>query len=296
MPLKYSLYFSILLVFTTTIVQAQDSDIKKFFIEAGPEYQSENFHWSIAGNEQGTNPNILSELKFSALNRVGFYTAGGYRFSRSFSVSAHYHQLYTFSGNATDFDYNGDNRTNPKSQLYLQSNKGYTRTATANAHYHFLNRNNLQLTGSAGYNFTKELYYLTDDNNDLLNTTYETNWKGPNIGVKGQWNFYRFMAMAGITSRYLYYNASANWNLIEEFKHPVSFTHTAEGSGFDYNLQVAYRFTDFMTVSLEGLYGHWKTNAGLDKLYQADGQVIRARLNGAHKANGGIRLTAGFTF
>lgn len=295
MSLRFKLFVLIALA-SPHFSLAQETGVKKFSLEIGPEYRNENFRWSIAGNEQGTNPNILSELIFNPIKAKGFYSRAGYRFTEAFSVNAHYNRLFTFRGEVTDFDYDGDNRTDPSTELYLQSRKGHMRSAGAAVNYHFFEQDDLLFTASGGYDFTRELFYLTNDNDPSLQSTYEANWKGPNLSLKALWQPGAFNAGFGLTGRYLFYNAKANWNLVETFQHPVSFTHAAQGRGFDYRLSIGYRATSFMNIAVHGLYSDWKTKTGLDKLYQTDGQVLRARLNGAIKKNTGVRLTTTILF
>ena len=282
-----------LLLLTNICAHAQQ---KRFSIEAGPEYRTEDFRWSIAGNMQGTNPNILSELIFKPVNAFGFYTNGRVNLTEKFSLNVHYNRLFTYDGEVTDFDYNDDNRTDPKTQLYLQSDKGDMRTVGMQFNYHFFNNNNFAATTGLGYNHTKELFYLTNDNDPLLQSTYRANWDGPNLALKGLFDFGHFNLGAGVTGHYLFYNAKANWNLVEEFQHPVSFRHKAQGHGFDYRLTFGLRPLSFLNIGLHLLHSNWKTGYGTDKLYMASGDIYNARLNGAFKKNLGLRLNTTFNF
>lgn len=269
---------------------------KKFSIEAGPQYRQEDFRWSIAGNIHGTNPNILSELIFNHIHSAGFYTKGTFRFLNKFNAEAYYDKLLTYNGRVTDFDYDGNNRTDPKTQLYLQSRKGHSTEAGAVFSYYFIKNEQFDVSAGAGYSLTKELFYLTDDNDPLLKSTYEAKWNGPRMSWNGLWKNGVLNIGAGITGMYLFYNAKANWNLVETFRHPVSFTHKATGHGFDYRLTLGYQPSDKLQFSLHGLYSDWKTKYGVDKLFKTDGEIISARMNGALKKNSGIRLTTTFSF
>lgn len=289
-----SLLFFIFLFFSATFsLKAQD---KKFSIEVGPEYRNTDFRWNIAGNTQGQNPNILSELIFKPIYSVGFDAKAKYSVLENFSISLRYNKVWTNKGEVTDFDYDGDNRTNPTTELYLQSNKGHMRSAGVNLDYRFFKNNNFAATGGVGLDFTKELFYLTNDNDPLLQSTYNAQWNGPNATLKGLYQPGIFNIGAGFTYRYLIYNAKANWNLVESFQHPVSFTHEAKGHGFDGRLSVGVMPKDFLNISLHGLYSNWKTGYGTDKLFQTDGQIIKARLNEAFKKTLGLRLTTTFMF
>ncbi|MFV0607337.1 MAG: hypothetical protein ACK5NK_16030 [Niabella sp.] len=287
--------FAFLLIATKTINAQQPT--KMFSLEISPEFRKENFRWSIAGNEQGTNPNILSELIFNPIRAKGFHIDAGYTPFPNSSFHIYYNRLFTYNGEATDFDYDGDNRTQPSSQLYLQSNKGFMRSTGFTAHEHFFSQNTISLIAGIGFDLTRELFYLTDINDSFLNTTYEANWNGPLLTAKGIWNINRFLSIgSSLTGRYLFYNAKANWNLVESFQHPVSFTHKAAGWGLDYDLGATAKLSNTVKLSIINRYSFWKTKKGLDKLYQSDGQILRAQMNGAIKKSIGLGIKAGFEF
>jgi hypothetical protein len=272
------------------------SQEKKFSVEIAPEYKNENFRWSIAGNEQGENPNILSELIFKPVHSAGFYVNGSFHFLNRFSANAYYNKLWTYDGEVTDFDYDGDNRTLPVTQLYLQSKKGNANSLGGSLNYHVLIKNDFDVSFGAGYDVTKELFYITDDTNPLLKSTYETEWNGPNLSCNGAFSYNIFSIGAGITGNYLQYNAKANWNLVETFEHPVSFRQDAKGYGFDCRLSLGFQPESFMKITLHGLYSDWRTNYGADRLFTTDEGMIKSRMNGAFKKNFGLRISTAVFF
>lgn len=294
--ISYTKRFLFLFVLSLSAVAPLYAQNKKLSITLGPEYRNEDFRWSIAGNTQGQNPNVLSELIFKPINSAGFHSQIEYHIIEKFSMSMHYNRLWTYKGEVTDFDYGGDNRTNPTTELYLQSNKGHARTAGVNFNYHFLKKNDFTATGGIGIDFTRELFYLTNDSDPLLQSTYDAQWNGPNATLRGSFQPGKFNFGAGLTYRYMIYDAKANWNLVETFQHPVSFTHDAKGNGFDGRLTFGIQPKTFLNIQLHGLYSNWKTNYGTDKLFQTDGRIIKARMNGAIKESFGLRLTTTFSF
>lgn len=288
----YKLTCIVVILLAPVVLKAQPN----FTIEAGPEYRNEDFRWSIAGNKQGTNPNILSELIFKPINAAGFYVKGQYNVVENFSVAVHYNKLWTYKGSVTDFDYDGDNRTNPVTELYLQSNEGGMRTAGLDFNYRVYNSPGFSVLAGAGLSLTKELFYLTDDLDPMLRSTYEATWNGPGLHLKGLYSKGLFNAGARLKYSYLFYNATANWNLVETFQHPVSFTHKATANGFDGSLTAGVQASRSIGINLHGLFSFWKTGYGIDKLYETSGVVYEARLNGAIKKSFGLRLTGTFAF
>ncbi|NCD70780.1 hypothetical protein [Mucilaginibacter agri] len=271
---------------------AQNNDRVKVYFGSG--YQNENFHWSIAGNLQGQNPNVYSELKWRDLKGTlltaninanvwgALYVTGGY--SRSF----------IHSGKVNDTDYSGDNRTNPVYNQNFDDNKGYSDYWNVGLAYQLFKHSKLSLRPEAGYAQSRQFLYLLDLSGLYrnLNSTYATKWKGPYIKLDAQWHISPELSLdAAAQYTQADYKAAADWNLITQFSHPVSYTHTANGYGIDANAFITYHFTHFLAVNLGGSYFNWETGNGTDRLYLANGQTNDTQMNGAYRH--GYNLTAG---
>ena len=170
------------------------------------------------------------------------------------------------------------------------------RTLGAQFNYQFYTKSYFTAAAGAGFGLTRELFYLTDDNDPSLQSTDQADWNSPKLDLTGTFDFGTFNIGAGITGHYFFYNTEANWNLVEEFRHPVSFRQNAQGHGFDYRIITGIRPADFFGINLHFLHSNWKTAHGTDDLYMADGDVYQARLNGAFKKSFGLRLTTTFMF
>ncbi|CAM3890483.1 hypothetical protein MUGA111182_15805 [Mucilaginibacter galii] len=46
------------------------------------------------------------------------------------------------------------------------------------------------------------------------------------------------------------YSAKANWNLVSEFEHPLSFQHNAEGYGIQASGTLNTKLSDLITLQL----------------------------------------------
>jgi hypothetical protein len=68
-------------------------------------YQRENFHWSIAGNSSGQNPNVFSELKWTKLAGQSIAASLQYNVYQKFNVYADYTRQFITSGTVNDSDY-----------------------------------------------------------------------------------------------------------------------------------------------------------------------------------------------
>lgn len=280
-------------------VSQESLNIKKDYliIQAGVETSKEDFSWSIAGNIDGKNPNIYSEIIFDPIRSTGFYLHADYHFFNKISIRTQYNQIFTHQGSVTDFDYAEDNRTNPITQLYLESDKGARRTLGGSVSYDLLQIPSFTIAAGLGFQATKELFYLLDNNNPDLKSTYTAWWKGPAIHTMLRWQAHIPLYIGTqISFHFFEYNAEANWNQIQEFKHPLSFIHTANGNGWDYATNVGYKFNERLGVDVSWLYNNWKTGFGKDMLFLSNGEIPETRMNGAFKKNSSWRLTYTYTF
>jgi hypothetical protein len=88
------------------------------------------------------------------------------------------------------------------------------------------------------------------------------------------------------------YRATADWNLIADFDHPVSFRHRADGFGVEGELGVGYRIGRRMEI-LAVLNGFgWETGTGIDELYHSSSPSQQTQLNEVALTGAGVRLGA----
>lgn len=295
---KIILISFLLLVGFVINAQLNPNPIKNnLHLRVGPELDITDFRWSIAGNLNGEEPNILSEVIFNPVNAAGYFANLEYKAYKRISIDANFGQTFTYKGNATDFDYDGDNRTDPSVALYLKSGKGSKHQFSGNAWYHIFENKNWQLKTGAGYFWSNERYYLTDDKDASLQTTYRAKWKGPKINLLGKWNSnFKLFLGTNIAWHYFNYNAEANWNNIETFQHPLSFIQFANGQGWDVAPQIGYQFNRKLNLIFEAYYNHWKTAKGIDRLFLTNGNKPETRLNGAIKKSKGLKLGLNINF
>ena len=74
-------------------------------------YRLDDLDWSIAGNLNGTNPNIVSELTWSDLESYQLKLGGKGTIDRVFYLRGSAAFGWVLSGDVQDSDYNGDDRT-----------------------------------------------------------------------------------------------------------------------------------------------------------------------------------------
>ncbi len=241
-------------------------------------YRQDNLHWSIAGNSNGQNPNILSELRWK---NVGGSVTGAqlqYRFFYHWQLEGNYEHTFFLSGKVLDTDYGGNNRTNIVYAQQFNAGKGGTDHWQAGLGYQLPVTNQFSITPSAGYSQFHQLFYLTGASN--LNSTYKTTWKGPyaQLLLSSELSTQLFID-AGFRYSQVQYRASANWNLIREFRHPESFRHTANGYGINLHSSLLYRASIIHSIGIKGIYSRWQTGRGIDELYLATGASEQTQLN-----------------
>lgn len=287
-----------LVVFVSTVLLHAQSLQKKLQLNLSTGYQQEDLKWSIAGNLDGQSPNILSELQWKKVGGTNITAALQWNIWGRWILMGDYSRVIIKLGGVTDNDYNKDNRTDPAYGQTFNANRGFTRDVHFGAGYKLINTERLSLIPYAGYSASKQslhLQYLTGQYADL-NSTYETDWKGPflkTISVIKLVN--KLQLAASLTYTQADYKANADWNLIPSFQHPVSYRHTAKGYGVDANASLAYQINKHVAVNLGAGYFSWQTGEGIDELFLSSGGSEKTQLNGVdrkgYKILGGLILS-----
>lgn len=269
-------------------VQAQH----RLTVSVAPAYSTGSFQWSIAGNSAGTNPNVYSELRWNNIQRAGVGGTANWHFMERFNISIHLTKNYTIAGKATDTDYKEDNRNNIAWHGLFNSNKGTHTLLTGTAGYTLPLGADYELTLYPGYAYSYETFYLlpadafTPAN---LRSTYTVTWKGIMTGISLKKNITpTLFAAPGFHYYQLKYTATANWNLIPQFNHPLSFVHTANGYTLEPSLKLGYKA---LYVLLQ--YTYRTTGKGTEQLYLNTGEIKGTQLNRAEQKT--LQLSIGFT-
>jgi hypothetical protein len=255
-----------------------------FALSAG--YQSEDLRWSIAGNTQGANPNILSELKWKNLAGPTLEAAVKWNFWKSFELHSTFSHHFITSGSVTDMDYQGDNRTNRSYYGAFDANKGMSFSWRTTLEYPLHLIRKVTLTPSLGYALHRQsLYLLSSDQTGAaagLKSTYATKYEGAVIGLRGDLRFSAHLSLeAALFYDIVHYRGRANWNLISTFRHPISFEDQANGYNLEGNVKLSYSLNSRWMLFLTANILHSETGVGTDWLYLQTGQNIPTQFNGA---------------
>lgn len=260
-------------------------------------YQRENFHWSIAGNSNGQNPNVFSELKWTKVGGQTVVTSLQCNVYQRLSVYADYTRQFITSGTVNDSDYSTDNRSGNTYNETFDAGKGHTQGWALGAGYQLIKNRWFSFTPYAGYSDNRQYLYLYDSDNRFpgLNSSYQNQWKGLYIKTIALIKLIEKLKFnTDITYNQVSYNARGNWNLITTFQHPVSYRHHANGYGLNMNGALVYAITNHIGIQAGAGYLHWQTGNGTDELYLNGGEVDKTQMNGAFRDGfrvfGGIAL------
>jgi hypothetical protein len=246
------------------------------------DYRLDEFEWSIAG--PGGTPNVLSELSWTDL-RIAQLGLRGQTDLGALVLRAVGHYGEAYAGSVRDSDFLGDDRTGEflrsvdsadgsrftDVQLaaglplpLLQQGWRVALTPLLGVAYH---RQELRIRGAQG-----------------LDSRYRAEWLGPWAGLELAARHPRGF---GATLRAAYhfqtdYDAEAAWNLRQDFAQPVSFVHAADGEGATLALIGSYTPpASPWSIALRASWQRWRTDAGTDTLFFADGGSTVSRFNGA---------------
>ena len=264
-----------LLCSTALCVRAQKNEIR---VAAG--YGRSDLHWSIAGNIDGKDPDILSELVWSRLRGPLWNGEARYYFKNRFGIelNAGYHNIQ--KGRVIDRDYASDHRQDNYYNEQFNS-RGRDVLIDAAVNYNIGTLADFQIRPFIGYTLKKqEALLLGDEEKEKdLHSSYKTTWMGGRVGLNAMGVFNRFDIRMNCFSGLLKYRAEALWNLIDEFAKPVSFRHNTGAYQIGGSVEMGY--TLWQKVRIMGYYNIWHADAwkGLDKAYYTDGSTIDTRLN-----------------
>lgn len=259
-------------------------------------YRQDNLDWNIAGDINGNNPNILSELTWTDLEIFQLEFGLERRFKRNFKLGGTLAYGLIFDGQNQDSDYLGDNRTLEFSRSNNSADGDDTWDLSVAFGYEFLfGSGTIGLTPLFGLSYHAQKLQITDGFQTIpplgpfpgLNSSYDASWYGPWTGLDF---FFGILRKDRMTLRhefkfgveyhfYAEYYAKANWNLRSDFAHPKSFEHETDGSGIIFKGGYKYFFDARWSLDFNGKYQKWETDPGIDRVFFSNGTVVETRLN-----------------
>lgn len=290
---RYLIYVLLMFCCFSAYGQSAEEQRKRWTFAFYGDDSSENFQWSIAGNSNGQNPNVLSEVIWTKLKGAGVGLDVDLNIWSHIFFKGSYHKAFIRSGRATDHDYAADDRTQPTYSAFLKSNEGHTSLYSIALAYEIKLHELLTVMPQAGYANNGQKLSLKNfeegKGGKELNSSYQTDWKGPVVGFDLQVaKLRRINLNAGFSYQQLHYTGRADWNLIDAFDHPLSFKHTAKGFESQVLLRLSFKINSICAAYLRGEYRYAETGKGIDQLFLADGQERESQFNGALRKVKGI--------
>jgi outer membrane protease len=262
-------------------------------VAAATGYEQEDLHWSIAGNSAGQDPNIYSELKWRNTRGVFASVDVQWTLKKRWRIAGGGSRTFTRAGSMTDTDYGLDNRHDVLYHEQFPVTGGYSESGSLGVGYVLFGRGPFFVTPALGYAISSQHFPVTDGGGPFagLNSSYDAKWFGPFVRVDGLWRV-GSRWQVDLAARYdqVVYRGVADWNLIAQFAHPVSFRHRADGYGVTGAAGVSYVLSRRLTLSLKGDYLTWETGTGIDELYLQSGSVQQTQLNGVWRNGFGMSL------
>ena len=265
-------------------------------------YRRDDLNWNIAGDINGNNPNIISELTWKDLESWQLKLQGRLIWPNLVALKGALTYGWLFDGRNQDSDYSGNNRTGEFSRSNNTTANEYVWDASLAVGYpiRFGRAVIGTLTPLAGYSQHEQHLKITDGYQTIatpgitppegpiegLDSTYKTRWRGPWLGIDLQFRAAEIHTFAHRLETYLTYEyhwadfeAVANWNLNSDFAHPKSFRHDTTGSGFVFGAGINCMLDQHWALNLGFDYQDWSTHNGTIKFYLADGATHKQQLN-----------------
>lgn len=263
-------------------------------------YLKGDFEWHIAADLSGTlTPNVLSSLSYQNLSAPTVTLH-----QKLFVKQESYQNFYLLwqaeygkieEGVVQDSDFDDNNQ----SAEYSRSLSDPTNSPLS----HFLvglgvilkENHQHTLSMDAGLSVYQQTFLKTNGRQVIatdmrtppigefsgLNSSYHARWLSGFVAMSD--TIYIRKHKLTLTARFLQtdYQAKANWNLRQDFAHPVSFQHDALGQGTHF--EISYQVPLSQNFSF---YSAWnknrmKTGSGIDTVFFADGSAGVTKLNEA---------------
>lgn len=277
---------------------AQDSPKKKLYVQPYIAYSQTNLKWSIAGNKEGKNPNVLSELEWEQLQGPQFGLNLKYGITNKLIAKLDFSVMDITSGSVTDTDYSADDRQGIFYQEFFNGNKGTDLSLAVALGYILYNTPSFRIVPFLGYDLRKQHVFLLGQEKveaqQLLKSSYQNNWQGIVLGTEVEVQVQRFNYNISLSASLLDYTAKANWNLIEEFAKPVSFRHQSNAFSLRGQLKVIYALNQKFGIALNFGSIYAKALTGTDEAYYVSRSAVQTQLNEVKSLN--YNVGAGFSY
>lgn len=274
----------------------------------------DNLNWTISARDGS--PNILSELDWRDISSNIIATELRYSDSTHLYFRGNFQIGVIYEGSMRDSDYLGDDRTMEFSRSKSDTEDGSLYDLSGAVGYRFdvpfgTSPVRLHLVPLVGYTYNSQEFDITHGRQILADygfamevgefsghhSSYDTLWKGPWLGVDVELRLGERHTLTGSFGHYWFdYEGQGNWNLREDFAHPVSFRHDADGEGTRFSFGYRLNFHKDWYVSLSYSRVDISTDRGHDTTYFSDGSEVDVPFNGASWDSHSWVLGVGYNF
>jgi hypothetical protein len=278
-------------------------------------YRVDDLDWNIAADPSWGSPNILSELTWRDLEIFQLGLEARLVVHQLFIIKGSLKHGFINNGKNQDSDYDGDNRTLEFSRSNNSADDGYTWDGSIGIGPRFtFGLDYLELAPLVGYSYHKQNLTMTEGHQTIppsgafpgLHSSYDTQWYGPWLGLDLRISAGQRLGIienvvffASFEYHWADYEAEADWNLRDDFAHPKSFEHKADGHGYSVTAGAKFYFTRRWDLSLAYSVAEWNTDAGTDRVFVIiGGEVVAAetRLNEVNWKSNTLTLSWDYHF
>ncbi|WP_333866155.1 hypothetical protein [Sphingobacterium sp.] len=226
-------------------------------------------NWAISGDENGQNPNYLSELKWDNYSiQTGIISKVNYG---KLGLGLSYSNADSKYGKAVDTDFLGDDRTNINYQEKFSSKNS--------SYYKYGITPEFRLR----HNWFVSMAYIHIKSKNLLNhdTNFSTYTFVQDLLLVGfSWRYIRKKIIWEIGGDFISgkYLADGDWKLRTDLAHPVSFSHKIDIYGGNFSTSLEYVIGESFGVRLDYNLNYIYGNDGKDKMYYSDNYSVDTRL------------------
>ncbi len=282
--------------------------VERFDFDLTGGYRTDRIDWNIAGDLDGGNPNVLSELTWEDLESYQVSAQGKLIMAnKRFPFGGMLRGGVSFgdinSGANQDSDYSGDGRTGEYSRSNNRADSGNVWDGSLGGGVIFFNHSRtFSLAPAVGFSYHEQNLTIHDGYQTLndpantpvsltgqipavgpiagLNSNYEAQWRTGWLGLDVEYMPAPFFDIHGKAEFHSgKYEAEADWNLRSNFQHPKSFRHTtnkATGVVAGVGIRAGHPNLFF---TIDYLYQKWQAEDGVDRTYFSDGTTSDTRLN-----------------
>ena len=247
--------------------------------------------WSKA-HPSGT-PNILSEIEWRDMDSAFVQAEYQYTSPTGWHLRAETEIAYTADGEMQDSDYNSDNRKDEFSRSLNDASGSSMFDLSLGLGYVFsflTSTGSISVTPLVGYAYNQQNLRAKNGNQVIpdygkfsgLDSGYDTIWHGPWLGFALDWKLTdKHKLYGGFEYHWTDYEGEGEWNLRDDLAQPVSFRHTADGDGYQFEAGYSYGISENIDFDVNFAYYKYETGSGKDHMFGSSGSSAKMKFNGA---------------